>query len=141
MESVELQAIVELLKSQGKMDFYNGATDVQIARFEKENDVQLPQKFREWLLFSDGGECFLPAGVQFYGVSHKPIIDVKDDGKPDDNFIIIGALSNGDPILCEKVGEQISIYNREAGVIEEDEVYKDFYAFLKDLYDLLGIGG
>ena len=25
--------------------------------------------------------------------------------------------------------------------IEEDEVYEDFYSFLSDLYDLLGIGG
>ena len=51
-----------------------------------------------------------------------------------------GALSTGDPILCERDGEKISIYNLEGGRIEEDEAYEDFYSFLKDLYDLLGIG-
>lgn len=39
----------------------------------------LPSKFKEWLLFSDGGECFLPAGIQLYGVAHKPLIDVNDN--------------------------------------------------------------
>ncbi len=98
-------------------------------------------KFKEWLLFTDGGECFLPAGIQLYGVAHKPLIDVNYDDKPDDKYIVIGALSSGDPILCEKSGEQISIYNHEAGKIESDETYADFYAFLNDLYELLGIGG
>ena len=59
---------------------------------------------------------------------------------PDDKYIVIGALSTGDPILCERDGEKISIYNLEGGRIEEDEAYEDFYSFLKDLYDLLGIG-
>ena len=92
-------------------------------------------------MFSDGGDCFLPAGVQFYGISHKPIINISDDDRPNDKYIVIGALSTGDPVLCEKEGETISIYNHEAGVIEDDEIYDDFYAFLKDLPDLLGIGG
>ena len=86
------------------------------------------------------GCSFLPAGVQFYGVSHRPIIDLQDDNRPDESYIVIGALSSGDPILCQKGKEQISIYNSEAGVIESDEVYLDFFAFLNDLYDLLGMG-
>ena len=52
-----------------------------------------------------------------------------------------GALASGDPILCEKSSEKIAIYNQEAGRIEDDEIYDDFIAFLKDLHDLLGIGG
>lgn len=141
MESEEIKAIVELLNRQGKMVFFEGTTDDQIEEFEKENDVKLPSKYKEWLIFSDGGECFLPAGVQFYGICHKPIINVNDNDKPDDKYIVIGGLSNGDPIICEKESEKISIYNHEAGVIEDDEVYEDFVAFLKGLYDLLGIGG
>ena len=55
--------------------------------------------------------------------------------------VVIGALSTGDPIIFKKSEERISIYNHEDGVIEDDETYEDFYAFLRDLYDLLGIGG
>lgn len=141
MISDELNNIVDQLKKKGKMHFFEGATEEQIELFEKEHEIVLPLKFKEWLLFSDGGEYFLPAGLQLYGVEHKPLIDVDDNDRPSDDYIVIGALASGDPILCEKAGEKIAIYNHEAGRIEDDEIYSDFIAFLNDLYDLLGIGG
>lgn len=141
MVSDELKAIIEKIKSQGKMDFLEGASTEQIDAFEKKNEVTLPKQYKEWLQYSDGGEFFLPAGVQFYGVAHKPLIDVNDDNRPNEKYIVIGALAIGDPILCEKDSETISIYNQEGGRIEDDESYKDYYSFLKDLYDILGIGG
>ena len=140
MLSDELKNIVDKISEQGKMAFFDGVTEELITRFEEENNVKLPTQYREWLTFSDGGECFLP-GVQFYGIEHKPTIDVNSADCPDDKYVVIGALSTGDPILCERDGEKISIYNLEGGRIEEDEVYEDFYSFLSDLYDLLGIGG
>ena len=141
MISKELSAIIEHIKPQGKMRFLDGATEFQIVEYEAKNNIKFPLRYREWLLFSDGGEFFLPAGVQMYGVAHKPIIDVSDDDRPNENYIVIGALASGDPILCEKNGERISIFNREAGRIESDETYEDFYVFLNDLYEMLGIGG
>ena len=123
------------------MKFLAGSTENQIEEFEKKHSLKLPLKYREWLLFSDGGEFFLPAGVQMYGVNQKPVIDVSEDDRPNDNYVVIGALASGDPILCEKGGERISIYNHEAGVIENDEIYEDFFAFLIDLHEILGIGG
>lgn len=141
MLSDELINIVDQLNKQGKMNFPAGATEEQIMLFEKEHGIKLPLKFKEWLMFTDGGECFLPAGIQLYGVAHKPLIDVNDNDRPDENHIVIGALSSGDPIVCEKAGEQISIFNHEAGKIESDETYSDFFCFLNSLYELLCIGG
>ena len=141
MISKELTAIIEQIKKQGKMRFPNGAAEDQIADFENKHNIKFPSKYREWLLFCDGGELFQPAGVQMYGVAHKPIIDVFNNDRPSSNYIVIGALASGDPILCEKGNETISIYNHEAGRIESDETYEDFYAFLSDLYEMLGIGG
>jgi hypothetical protein len=141
MLSEELKNIVDQLNKQGKMNFPAEASEEQISLFEKEHGIKLPLKFKEWLMFTDGGECFLPAGIQLYGVANKPLIDVNDNDRPDENYIVIGALSSGDPIVCEKTGEQISIYNHEAGKIESDETYSDFYCFLNNLYELLGIGG
>lgn len=141
MISKELSAIIEQIKPQGKMRFLGGATEFQIVEYEAKNNIKFPLRYREWLLFSDGGEFFLPAGVQVHGVAHKPIIDVSDNDRPNENYIVIGTLASGDPILCEKNGERISIYNREAGRIESDETYEDFYAFLNDLHEMLGIGG
>ena len=79
--------------------------------------------------------------MQFYGVAHKPLIDVDDPDRPDSGYIVIGALSSGDPILCEKEGERISVFNHEGGRIESDETYADFYAFIDALTEILGIGG
>ena len=141
MISEELKVIVDKFKEQGKMNFLEATTEEKISEFEKEHSVKLPEKYKEWLLFSDGGEFFLPAGIQVYGVENKPVIDVNNDDRPSDEYVVIGALASGDPILCEKAGEKIAIYNQEAGKIEDDEIYDDFIAFLNDLYDLLGIGG
>lgn len=141
MISDELNNIITRLNKQGKMNFLDAATEEQIAALEKEHEIKLPLKYKEWLLFTDGGECFLPAGVQFYGVAHKPLIDVDDNDRPNDSYIVVGALATGDPILCEKSRENISIYNHETGRIEADEKYEDFFSFLNDLYNILGIGG
>ncbi len=140
MISEELKDIIDKMNEQGKMIFLEGATGEQIAQFEKEHETRLPEKYKEWLQYSDGGELFLPAGVQFYGVNHKPVINVDEDDRPDKKYIVIGALASGDPVLCEKSSEKISIYDHETGSIDDELIYDDFYAFLNDLYDLLGIG-
>ena len=66
---------------------------------------------------------------------------MSDSDRPSEEYVVIGALASGDPILLKKKGEQVAIYNHETGKIEEDEVYQNFYAFLNDLHELLGIGG
>ncbi|MCK6130341.1 SMI1/KNR4 family protein [Parvimonas micra] len=141
MISEEIKVIVKMFNEQGKMIFYNSTTKEKISEFEKKYSVKLPSKYKEWLLFSDGGEFFLPAGIQLYGVEHKPVIDVNNNNRPSDDYIVIGTLASGDPILCKKASEKIAIYNQEAERIEDDEIYDDFIAFLNGLYDLLGIGG
>lgn len=140
MVSEELKNIVTRINEQGKMYFLEGATQGQVIAFERDNGIVLPKQYKEWLEYSDGGEFFLPAGVQLYGVGHKPVIDVNDSDRPSDEYVVIGSLATGDPILFQKEKEEISIYNHEAGRIEEDEVYPNFYTFLNDLYELLGIG-
>ena len=140
MLSEELKLIIGALEAQGKMAFLEATTEEKIADFEEEKGVTLPSKYKEWLLFSDGGELFLPAGVQLYGIEHKPLIDVNDNSRTSDDYIVIGAFASGDPILSKKTEETISIYNQEIGEIDEELVYPDFVAFLNDLYELLGIG-
>ena len=141
MFNTMMEALADAFKQIGVMDFsIPGATEEQIVNFEKTNKISLPSKYKEWLQYTDGGEFFLPAGVQFYGVAHKPLIDVNDNDRPNNSFIVIGALASGDPILCNVNNESISIYNHDAGIIEDDEKYDDFLLFLNDLPNLLGIG-
>ena len=140
MFSEELKSIVDKFQEQGKMGFLSETTEEKISEFEKEKSVKLPAKYKEWLMFSDGGELFLPAGVQLYGIEHKPLIDVNDNSRPSEDYIVIGTFATGDPILCKKDEETISIYNPEMGEIDDELVYQDFTTFLKDLYELLGLG-
>ena len=137
----KLKKKIEELTKMGEMRFYDGVTDEQIVKFERDHECAFSLGFREWLQNSDGGDLFLPAGIQLYGIKHKPIIDTQDSNCYGDNYIVIGAFANGDSILCENNGNRIAIYNMEAGRIEDDEIYDDFYAFLEDLPDILGIEG
>ena len=139
MEKDKMSEIIEKLKKCKEMNFSKPATKEQIEAFEKKNKIELPKQFKEWLLFSDGGDLYLPAGVQFYGVAHKPLIDPEDDSRPDKKYLVIGALDTGDPILCCPGSESIAIYNQEADRIEDDERYDDFSAFLNDLPNILGL--
>ena len=104
-----------------------GVTTEEIKSFENKNNINISLLYKTWLLNSNGGELFLPAGIQLYGISHKPLIEI-DKNKN----IIIGALSNGDLVFCNSLNEKISILNIETNEIAEDEVYDDFLAFLID---------
>ena len=64
MVSEELKLIIDELNIQGKMIFLR-RLQRKITTL-KEKNVTLPSKYKEWLQFSDGGEFFLPAGIQLY---------------------------------------------------------------------------
>lgn len=135
MNSEELQRIIDKISAQGKTNFLDATTENKIETFEIERDIKLPTKYKEWLLFSDGGEIFLPAGIQIYGIEHHPMIDTENEDRPDDSYIVIGAMASGDSIVFEKAEEKIFIYNLESDRTEENETYEDFYAFLNAMYE------
>ncbi len=137
----DVESIVDELRSSKGLISVEAATTEDIANYENLHGVKLPSCYKEWLLITDGGECYPPAGLQLYGVAHKPLIDVDDEDRPDEDYVVIGALSTGDPIIFKRGEEGVAIYNHESGVIEEDESYEDFFAFLDDLSGILGLEG
>ena len=48
MISEELKGIIDKLNEQGKMIFLEGATEEQIIQFEKDHEIALPKKYKEW---------------------------------------------------------------------------------------------
>lgn len=139
MISEEMNALEKALIAREDMRFPEAATETDISSFEKNNDTALPASFKEWLLLHDGGEFYLPGGVQIYGVANKPFINVKDKDRPNEDYIVIGRMSWGEPVVFQKGKEEIAIYDHETGAIDDDVRYESFLAFLKGLYDLLGI--
>lgn len=134
MASERVEDITERLNDAGNMWFLEGADDDAIAAFEESNGVTLPPSFKEWLSFSDGGDLDF---IQLHGVGvaeRGPVIDVDDEDRPDDSWMVIGFWLDGTPLVCKKDGsERIVTYDHEAGEIDEDEDYPDFFAFLEDL--------
>ena len=57
MVSQELKEIIEKLNEQGKMAFLDPVTEEQIRKFEEEEGIELPEKYKEWLCFSDTMAC------------------------------------------------------------------------------------
>ena len=49
MESKVLKTIIEKIKKQGDMSFFDATTEEKIKEFEKEKDVKLPMQYKEWL--------------------------------------------------------------------------------------------
>ena len=133
------QAYQNIIKDSKSHILFNGITKSDISVFEYANSVILPHDYAEFLCLADGGELYLPAGIQLFGILHEPTINVLCDERPDDNYVVIGYLSNGDPILFKKNSEQISIYNIESNIIETDEIYGNFSSFLNDLKEILGL--
>ena len=107
MLSEMMKVTIEDLKKEGKMSFVEGTSEEKIAEYEGEKGIKFPKQYKEWLEFSDGGELYLPAGIQLYGIEHKPLINVDDDCRPSEEYIVIGALASGDPILFQKGKEKI----------------------------------
>ena len=135
----KLESIVNKLKNTGEMSFFNGVNEKDILNFEQVNSIKLPSELRKWYLYSDGGEFFLPAGLQLYGILHKPVIDINDTDKPSDEYYVIGRLSWGDPVLCKRNSDEIFVYNHENNVINEEESFSSFFSFLDNLGVFLGI--
>ena len=107
---MQLCEIKGLLAKKCQTKYVEGATSEEIKKFENENNVQLPYDYKEWLRMTDGGDIFLPGGFQFYGVTHKPLIDFDNKNKPNDTYVQIGAFCNGDPLLFRKGNQEILIY-------------------------------
>lgn len=134
-----MEELFSKLKNRKDMLFFEAATLKDIRNFEHKNNIQFPKSFKDWLLLSDGGDLYLPAGVQFYGVAHKPLVEVDSDDSPDKNYVVIGTLSMGDPIVFKNGNEDISIYNHEEARIDTEETFCDFASFLQNLPGIIGL--
>ncbi len=130
---------LEGLKKYGRIKTEPWVTAEDIRRFEERTGIRIPALYREWLQISDGGYLFPPAGLQLYGVSHRPLIQLAADIPADGVYAIAGAMPYGDPVLFKVGSEEFMLFNQEDGRIEPEEVFPDFSSFLDHIPSLLGL--
>lgn len=97
-EIEEISNMSELFEDECKSDFFKGATETEIQHFEHKNKIIIPESYKSWLRFSDGGEIFNTL-VQFYGVAHKPFIKASYLDLPED-LVCIGSYIGDGQYVC-----------------------------------------
>ena len=132
-----MEEIIEQLKDLPHMKFVPAASEEEIETWEHENNMTLPQDYKEWLRFSDGGAIFIP-GIQFYGVAHKPLLSYRNQtnrrGDLPDELLIIGSFSYGD-LLCFVKGEDTIVQWEHEGW-EEFTHWENLSCFLSEAIDM-----
>jgi len=130
-------------EDKNPMIFHEGANEEQIAEYEKELDLKIPEYYRKILKFSNGIDA-IEAGVFFYGVnkgdknSFMSVTNPKefqDDYNIEipveidisDRLLIIG--DTFDPALCINLtNQEISTWDHEFNNVC---CYDDFFSFLE----------
>lgn len=129
--------IQRLLDTKAKMTFHIGASVSQITNYENETNNKLPNDFKEWLLFSNGGEIFVP-GTVLYGVDNNAkssLLNENDDQKRgafslDDSLLVIGRFNFGDLLCIDLNCAEVVQWDHE-----EDEEYlrwNSFFEFIEE---------
>ena len=132
--------IQRLLETGAEMDFVNGANERDIALYEQSKGFKLPSDYREWLLFSNGGEIFVP-GTQFFGVDTVSNYSLVNQNSKEirsifslANFLlIIGRMNFGDLLCIDLNTNEIVQWDHETD--EEFLRWSGFFAFLSEEID------
>lgn len=75
--------------------FLPPASEREISEWECENKMDIPQSYKEWLMFSNGSQI-LSNTAHFYGLKQ---IGLYNEHIPDD-YIVIGELIGDGELLC-----------------------------------------
>lgn len=63
---IKIEEIFEkILKNKDKMILYRGVTNECISKYESNNKMYIPDEYKSWLKFSNGGELFVPGTILF----------------------------------------------------------------------------
>lgn len=127
-EIKEIVDLVEQLKENRRFVFNEPALNDDIIKWEKTNNVSIPESYADWLRFSNGS-IIRGSLAEFYGLNE---IEINVDGFPED-YVIIGELVGDGVILCFSKGSG-KIFTDDHGKVAE---YDNFNEILEELiYDL-----
>lgn len=139
--------IQRLINIKAPMKLKPGADQNSIMRYEDSVNISLPKEYQEWLLFSNGGEIFVP-GTLLFGVgdseTHSLVEQNRDAARElfalNDSLLIVGRFNFGD-LLCLDLrsGEAVQ-WDHELD--EEFLRWPSFYQYLdEEITAFVGEGG
>ena len=122
-----------------RSDFYSPATDPEIAAFEKEMNIVIPESYKAFLRLSNGaelfgGDCFLYSAD--LNAQHKIGYDFSE-GKVPKELLIVG-FYNSCHICYDARYSTFFLYEYEDydSIKEECSEFSDFYEFLDYIIDI-----
>ena len=127
-EIKEIIDLAEQLKEKRRFVFNESASDDDIQKWEKTNNVSIPASYADWLRFSNGS-VIRGTVAEFYGLEG---IEINADGFPEDD-VVIGELVGDGELVC---------FSKESGKIFTDDhgetaEYENFNEILEEvIYDL-----
>ena len=126
----EIEEILEIkdeLEDEGEFEFNNPTNDVEIERWEKQNNIIIPEQYKDWLKFSNGSKIDGEFAV-FFEVDR--LIVNKDEF--DEPIVIIGSMVGDGEILAFsiKTGEILKILD---GRVRKFETFQKYLQFLIDV--------
>ena len=111
----------------------------EIAKFEMDNNVVIPQNYCAFLHFSDGMTVKIPQEIKFFGVEKEPKIRPNCVRLGTQLYSALGELPNGELVLFTNGSNKIFVYIPDSISISSDRIYKNFRTFLEGLKDILEI--
>ena len=132
---IKIEEIFEkILKNKDKMILYRGVTNECISKYESNNKLYIPDEFKSWLKFSNGGELFVPGTILFGIECDVSPIDQKKTlryANPSEirkrmffiplSYLVVGKLNFGDFICID--------LNNENRVIQWDHENDEEYCY------------
>ena len=130
--------VFEILKTTNyPMDFQPGATVQDLAAFENQNAIRIPKEYKNWLMFSNGGEILVP-GSQFYSIDNSDddslIFHNSDDYRHKfslpSSLYIVGRTNFGDLLCLDIMSGEFVQWDHETD--EEFLRWKSMYEYVND---------
>ena len=132
-------SVVELIEKEGEPNYstivYEPLTQNEIAHWEKEHNIILPQDYKDWLLLSNG-LCF--ADKTIYGLEELDTDNTvigPDDGK---DYIMIASLSGySDCLVFDPETSELLAIDDDGETEEGDFVYHIFEGGFEYLEEMI----
>lgn len=133
------ELIQKLQNSTSRMFFVSGVSAEALDLYEQTQGIRLPGDYRQWLMFSNGGELFAPGLVllgipaEKWNLATANTPESREEYELPEDLYIIGTQNYGDPICFDRETFEIVQWDHET--VEASSAWDSFRDFLENLIE------